>query len=63
MIQFIVDKEGDISDVKAMNFKDSKTAAACIALIKNGPKWLPASKNGKKASAYRKQPITFVIEQ
>ena len=62
MIQFIVDKEGNVRDVKSINYKDSKTAAACVALIRNGPKWLPATQNGKKVSAIRNQPITFVIE-
>lgn len=63
MIQFIVDKEGGIRDVRSINYKDSKTAAACIALISKGPKWIPASQKGKKVSAYRKQPITFIIEE
>ena len=63
MIQFIVDKEGNIRNVRSINYKDSKTAAACITLISKGPKWIPASQKGKKVSAYRNQPITFVIEE
>jgi TonB-dependent SusC/RagA subfamily outer membrane receptor len=62
-VQFVTDKEGNISDVKALNYKDSKTAQACIEVVKNGPRWEPAMQNGRKVKAYRNQPITFVIEE
>ena len=32
-------------------------------VIKNAPKWQPAVQNGRKVNAYKKQPITFVIEE
>jgi BlaR1 peptidase M56/Gram-negative bacterial TonB protein C-terminal len=60
-IQFIVDKEGNLSKFEAMNYKGSKTAQHCIDIIKNGPKWLPAVQNGKKVNAHYKQPVTFII--
>jgi hypothetical protein len=60
-IQFIIDKEGNLSKFEAMNYKGSKTAQHCIDIIKNGPKWLPAVQNGRKVNAYYKQPVTFVI--
>ncbi len=62
MLQYIVHKDGSVSDIVALNYKDSKTAQHCIDLIKNGPKWEPAIQNGKPVNAYKKQPITFVIE-
>lgn len=62
-VQFVTDKEGNISDVKALNYANSKTAQACIEVVKNGPKWEPAMQNGRKVKAYRNQPITFVIEE
>lgn len=33
-----------------------------IRVLKKSKKWLPAVQNGRKVKAYRKQPITFVIE-
>jgi len=63
MLQYIVHKNGEVSDVIATNYQGSKTAQHCIDLIKNGPKWEPAIQNGKPVDAYKKQPITFVIEQ
>ena len=61
--QFIVDKEGNISDITTKDFPGSKTAQMCVDLIKKGPKWLPAKQNNNIVKAYRKQPITFVIAE
>lgn len=63
VVQFIVDTEGNVSDIKTEDHPGSLTAQHCINLIKNGPRWIPATLNGKKVKAYRKQPITFVIAQ
>lgn len=62
IVQFIVYSDGRIGDVKTINYKGTKTAAHCIDIIKNGPKWIPAMQNDKAVSSYRKQPITFVVE-
>lgn len=63
IVQFIVYSDGTVGDVKTLNYAGSKTAAHCIDIIKNGPKWRPALQDGKKVAAYRKQPITFVVEE
>jgi hypothetical protein len=62
IIQFIVNKNGEISDVKAINYEGTKTAEHCINLIKKGPKWNPALQNGHPVNSYKKQPIAFVVE-
>lgn len=61
IISFIVKKDGSISNVTADNYQGSAMSKACIDLIKKGPGWLPAMQNGRTVTAYRKQPITFVI--
>ncbi|MBS1512209.1 MAG: N-acetylmuramoyl-L-alanine amidase [Bacteroidetes bacterium] len=61
VVQFIVHEDGSLSDITALNFKDSKTAAHCIELIRKSEHWIPAVQNGRKVNAYRRQPITFVI--
>ncbi|MEP6710948.1 MAG: M56/M15 family metallopeptidase [Ferruginibacter sp.] len=61
--QFIVDKEGNVSDISTKDFPGSKTAQMCIDLIKKGPKWMPAKQNNNIVKAYRKQPITFVVAE
>lgn len=61
MVQFIVDKEGNISEVEALTMKGTKLAEICVNAIKKGPKWVPAEQNGRKVKAYRRQPVTFQI--
>ncbi len=62
IVQFVVKADGSLSDIKAVNYSESKTAAACISLIAKGPKWLPAVQNGRPVTSYRNQPIIFVVE-
>ncbi|MGB5008439.1 MAG: energy transducer TonB, partial [Ferruginibacter sp.] len=61
-IKFIVHTDGTVSDITTENYQGTKTANHCIDVIKNAPKWQPAVQNGRKVNAYKKQPITFVIE-
>lgn len=63
MLQYIVHTDGSISDITTTNYKGSKTAQHCIDLIKKGPKWEPALQNGKPVNAFKRQPITFVVEE
>jgi hypothetical protein len=63
IVKFIVHTDGTVSDVTTENYAGSKTALHCIEVIKNAPKWQPAVQNGRKVNAYKKQPITFVIEE
>src|SRR5215203_4269686 len=60
-VQFIVDKEGKISDVKALSSHGHGMEEEAIKVIRKGPDWVPAIQNGRNVKAYRKQPITFVV--
>ncbi|MGH2553680.1 MAG: energy transducer TonB [Chitinophagaceae bacterium] len=62
LIQFVVDKDGNISDVKALTNLGYGMEEEVISVIKKGPKWKPASQNGKMVKAYRKQPVTFMVD-
>lgn len=59
-IQFIVDKEGNVSDVTAISGPEELRAAA-IAVIKKSGQWTPAIQNGRKVKSYKTQPITFKL--
>lgn len=61
IVQFIVDLEGNISEVEALTMKGSKLAELCADAVRKGPKWIPAENNGKKVKAYRRQPVTFQL--
>lgn len=62
-VQFVVDKEGNISDVKALTSHGYGMEDEAVRVIKKGPQWKPAQQNGRVVKAYRKQPITFQIEE
>ncbi len=61
LIQFVVKKDGSISDIRALTNQGFGMEEEAIDVIKNGPKWIPAIQNGKQVNAFRKQPITFVV--
>ena len=60
-VQFIVDKEGAVSDVEAISGPNELRGEA-IRVIKKSGKWEPAVQNGRKVKSYKKQPITFRLE-
>lgn len=62
VVQFVVDKEGNISDVRSLTNHGYGMEEEAIRVIKKGPKWNPAVQNGRQVKAYRKQPITFRVE-
>lgn len=63
IVQFIVDKEGRISDVKAITSHGYGMEDEAVKIIRKGPDWVPAVQNGRNVKAYRKQPITFVVSE
>jgi hypothetical protein len=62
-VQFVVDKEGNISEVKAITNHGYGMEDAAVRIIKKGPRWSPAIQNQRPVKAYRKQPITFRVEE
>lgn len=62
-VQFVVDKEGAISDVRALTNYGYGMEDQAVKVIKKGPPWTAAIQNGRKVKAYRKQPITFVVQE
>jgi protein TonB len=64
-VSFIVDTEGTISEVMVMNGNEvhPKLAEEAIRVIKSGPKWIPATQNGKNVAYRQKQNISWIVEQ
>ena len=63
MVQYIVKDDGSIHDVKALTSFGYGMETEAIRVLENSPAWSPAMQNGKKVNAYRKQPITFIVEE
>lgn len=73
VVLFIVDKEGGVSDVRALPCNEAgvanclgpgtKLADIASNAIRRGPKWKPAVQNGRNVKAYRRQPVTFQLAE
>ena len=62
VVQFIVDKTGAISDIKTLTNFGYGMEQEVMRIMKKSPMWSPASQNNRTVKAYRKQPVTFVID-
>jgi protein TonB len=62
IVKFVVSKDGSLSDIKCENDPGFGMCEEAIRVIRNTKNWTPAINNGKNVNAYRRQPITFVVE-
>lgn len=64
-VQFIVDKTGNISDIKAIEIPKHCPGceAEAIRVIKRGPRWEPAIQNGRAVIFQAVQVITFQVAE
>lgn len=63
IIQFIVRTDGSVSDIEPLTNIGYGMEDEVMRVIKKSPQWVPAVQDGKKVNAYRKQPITFRIDE
>ena len=64
LVQFIVDKEGNVSDVEAVSGPETGgLREEAVRVIRQSGKWLPAIQNGRQVKSYKKQPVIFKLEQ
>lgn len=64
VVQFVFDKQGNISDVRALTNHGYGMEEAVMRVMKKTTRWFPAEQNpkGKIARGYRKQEYTFHVE-
>ena len=60
-VQFIVDKDGSVSNVEAIS-GPMELRAEAVRVIKKSGTWTPAIQNGRQVKSYKKQPIVFRLE-
>lgn len=60
-VKFLVERDGSISDVAALNDPGFNLAMEAVKILKTGPQWTPGMQNGQKVRTYLTQPITFVV--
>jgi protein TonB len=59
-VQFIVDQEGNVSNVEAVSGAMELRAEA-VRVIKKSGKWTPAIQNGHKVKSIKRQPLGFQL--
>ncbi len=60
--RFIVSKDGSVRDVQAETKFGYDMEDEVIRVIQESGKWTPAMQNAKPVNAYRRQPVTFIVE-
>jgi periplasmic protein TonB len=63
LIQFVVDKEGNLSDIVPLTNYGFGMEQEAIRVLKKAKGWKAGIQNGHQVTSYHKQPITFVVEQ
>ena len=58
VVQFIVDREGNVSDVHAISGPE-EIAREAMRVIRKSGKWIPAIQNGRTVASYKSQPVTI----
>jgi protein TonB len=63
-VQFIVNEDGSITDVKIVGSK--RLGGGCeeeaMRVISSMPKWKPGKQNGRPVKVYYTQPVSFRLE-
>lgn len=62
-VKFLVEKDGSITGVQALNDPGYNLAKGAEKAVRTGPKWTPGNQGGKVVRSYHTQPITFVIQE
>jgi protein TonB len=58
-VQFVIEKDGSLSDIKVLRDIGHGTRKEAIRVLKKSPKWIPAEKDGKKVRVLYSFPITI----
>jgi periplasmic protein TonB len=62
VVQFIVDKDGNVSNVEAISGPtEGGLRDEAVRVIKKSGQWTPAVQNGRKVKSYKKQPVQFKL--
>ena len=62
-VTFVVDTDGSVSSAEAITMEKSVIAKIAVNAIMNGPKWIPATRDGVPVKALKTQPVTFEFKK
>ena len=62
VLNFIIKKDGSISNIKILRELGAGSGAEAVRVVKLFPKWIPAMQNGKPIEVTYNLPIRFCME-
>jgi protein TonB len=62
MVEFTVRITGELHHVRAVSQHGYGMEEEAVRVIKKGPRWIPASQNGKYVETRHRQPVIFVVQ-
>lgn len=62
-VQFVIEKDGSITDVKVLKGIEDACDAEAIRVVKSAPKWEPGRQRGRAVRVYQRLPIVFVFRE
>ena len=62
MVRFVVEKDGSLSEFKALTQYGAGVEDEVIKLLRRSPRWTPGMQRGRPVRSYHTQPLTFVIQ-
>lgn len=62
IVKFVVTRNGSLSDIQAETNQGYGMEEEVIRLIKRSGTWIAAVQNKRTVNAYRRQPVTFLVE-
>ena len=63
IVRFVVAKDGSVSDVVAETSHGYGMEQESVRAIKKSGRWTPAIQNGRNVTAYKRQPITWLVQE
>ena len=61
VLRFVVDKDGNITDVTVLRSLDSHCDKEAIRVVKSMPRWIPGEQNGTPVAVYFTIPVKFKL--
>ena len=62
IVQFVVERDGSVSDVKVMRGVNAELDAEAIRVVSMMPKWIPGKQRGKAVAVKYTMPIMFRLQ-
>lgn len=59
VFEFTVNEKGEVKNIKILRDLGTNSALELIRILRESPKWQPASRGGKSVSITLKMPLTF----